>query len=77
MYTKTEKAEFGFGTINDDYLLAGVSEFEHANGTLVKKVSFVTYVNPETTAKLYEYKGALYEFKELNLEYLKDYYSVG
>ncbi len=76
MYLKVFKTELGFGEINDDHTLALVSEFDHDDCVLEKKFTIQTYLNPETHEKLYEYKGNLYTFKELNLEYLKEYYSV-
>ncbi len=76
MYLKVFKTELGFGTINDEHTLALASEFDHEEAIMEKKFSLVTYLNPDTHEKLYDYKGNLYTFKELNLEYLKEFYKV-
>lgn len=63
-----------FGRINDDKVLGYPAEFKESN--INHEESFLTYTDPDTGYTLYSYKGNLYTYKELRMEYLKNYYDV-
>ncbi|MDO4466290.1 MAG: hypothetical protein Q4C49_04710 [Bacillota bacterium] len=77
MFTKKRvNAEFGFGKMGDDLIIAGVQEFDYEDNQLLKKLSFPVYENEETKEVLYVYKDKLLTFKELRKVYLQEYYGI-
>lgn len=77
MYKKNKnKTEFGIGYINDEYILSFVTDFEHTNNVIEKKISLPTYTNVHNSKILYEYDGYLLTLNELRVRYLSKYYNI-
>lgn len=73
---KSEDTVFGFGQINEDKLIGNISEFEYEDNKLITTLSLPTYIDEERGLAVYLYKDKIVTFKELQREYLKDYYDV-
>ncbi len=73
---KSEDTVFGFGQIGEDKLIGYISEFKYEDNRLLKKLVLPTYVDQANGNVVYIYKDKILTFKELQTEYLKEYYAV-